>query len=130
MKNADNSCSNTLLNKVKINLNMFGALMLYGIGRHADSADVVAVNKRSPTDRHMQLNKKLAQPRNLCDSIGDSSVFGFSAGMRDCSLALRRPGYEIIAKEDSIPKSRLAGVRTSSPIGIGVNHKIRLSRWA
>jgi len=98
MKNADNSCSNTLLNKVKINLNMFGALMLYGIGRHVDGADIIAVNQGSSANRCMQLSKKLAQPRNLCDS----SVFGLSTGTRNCSLALGGPGDEIVTKEDRI----------------------------
>ena len=97
---------------------MFGALMLYGIGGHVDSADVVAVNQGSPANRRMQLNQKLVQPRNFCNSIGDSSVFGLSTGTRNCSLALGGLGDEIISKDDSIAESRLASVRTTSPIGI------------
>jgi len=112
MKDADSSCSNTLPNKVKINLNMFSALMLYGIGRHVDGADIIAVNQGSSANRRMQLSKKLAQPRNLCDSIGDSSVFGLSTGTQKCSLAFGGPG------EDSITGSRLASVRAASPISI------------
>ena len=88
MKDADNSFSNTLPNKMKINLNMFGALMLYGVGRHVDGADIVAVNQGSSANRRMQLNQKLVQPRNFCNSIGDSSVFGLSTGTRNCSLRL------------------------------------------
>jgi len=118
MKNANSSYNNTLPNKVKINLNMFGALMLYGIGRHVDNADIVAVNQGSSANRRMQLSKKLAQPRNLCDSIGDSSVFGLSTGTRNCSLALRGPGDEIVTKEGRIAGSRLAGIRATSPISI------------
>jgi len=113
MKNA-NSCSNTLPNKVKINLNMFGALMLYGIGRHVDDADIVTVNQGSSANRRMQLSKKLAQPRNLCDSIGDNSVFGLNTGTRNCSLALGGPGDEIVTKKDCIARSRLAGIRATS----------------
>ena len=56
MKNANSSCSNTLPNKVKINLNMFGALMLNGVGRHIYCADIIAVNQSSLTERNMQLN--------------------------------------------------------------------------
>ena len=102
MKNANSSYNNTLPNKVKINLNMFGALMLYGIGRHVDSTDVVVLNQGSPVNGCMQLNKKLAQPRNLCDSIGNSSVFGLGTGTRNCSLTLGGPGDEIVTKEDRI----------------------------
>jgi len=112
MKDADSSFSNTLPNKMKINLNMFGALMLDGIGGHVDGADVVAVNQGSPANRCMQLNQKLAQPRNLCNSIGDSSVFGLSTGTQNCSLAFGGPG------EDSITGSRLASVRAASPISV------------
>ena len=44
MKNMDSSCSNTLPNKGKVDLNMFGALMLNGVDRHVYGADVVAVD--------------------------------------------------------------------------------------
>ena len=56
MKDADNSFSNMLPNKMKINLNMFGTLMLYGIGAHVDGSDVVVVNQGSPANKRMQLN--------------------------------------------------------------------------
>jgi len=118
MKDADSSFSNTLPNKMKINLNMFGALMLDGIGGHVDGADVVAVNQGSPANRRVQLNQKLAQPRNFCNSMGDSSVFGVSTGMRNSNLAFGEPGDEIVTKEDSIAGSRLASVRAASPISI------------
>jgi len=55
MKNTDNSCSNMLPNKVKIDLDMFGALMLNGVGGHVDSVDVVTIDQGSPVDRNMQL---------------------------------------------------------------------------
>jgi hypothetical protein len=39
---------NTLMNKVKINLNMLGVLILNGVGGEADGADVVTVEQSSP----------------------------------------------------------------------------------
>jgi hypothetical protein len=36
---------NVLVDKVKINLNMLGALVLNGVGGEVDDADVVAVNQ-------------------------------------------------------------------------------------
>jgi hypothetical protein len=36
---------NALVDKVKINLNMFGALVLYGVGGKVDGADVVIVDQ-------------------------------------------------------------------------------------
>jgi hypothetical protein len=35
---------NTLVDKVKINLNMFGALVLNGVGGEVDGADVIALD--------------------------------------------------------------------------------------
>ena len=61
-------------------------------------------------------------------SIGDSSVFGLSTGMRNSNLAFGEPGDEIVTKEGSIDGSRLASVRAASPISVQVDHKIRLSR--
>jgi hypothetical protein len=39
---------NMLVDKVKINLNMLGALMLNGVGGEVDGADVVAVDQSGP----------------------------------------------------------------------------------
>jgi hypothetical protein len=39
---------NVLADKVKINLNMLGALVLNGVGGEVDDADVVAVNQSGP----------------------------------------------------------------------------------
>jgi hypothetical protein len=40
---------NALADKVKINLNMLGALVLNGVGGEVDSADVVAVDQSDPS---------------------------------------------------------------------------------
>uniref|UniRef100_A0A0A8XSD0 Uncharacterized protein n=1 Tax=Arundo donax TaxID=35708 RepID=A0A0A8XSD0_ARUDO len=48
MQDANITKSYSLPNKVKINLNMLGSLVLNRIGRHVDDADVVAVDKSSP----------------------------------------------------------------------------------
>jgi hypothetical protein len=39
---------NTFVDKVEINLNMFGALVLNGVGGEVDGADVVAVDQSGP----------------------------------------------------------------------------------
>ena len=56
MKNANNSYSNPLPNKVETNLDVLGALMLKEVGRHVNCADVIAVDQGNPTNRNMQLN--------------------------------------------------------------------------
>jgi hypothetical protein len=43
MKHSNITNSNTLPNKVEVDLNMLGALMLDGVGRHADNVDLVTI---------------------------------------------------------------------------------------
>ena len=45
MKNSKITNGNPLPDKVEINLNMFGSLMLNRVGGHVDGADVVAVDQ-------------------------------------------------------------------------------------
>jgi hypothetical protein len=45
VKNTNVIEGHTLANKVKINLDMFGALMLDGVGGHVDNADIVTINQ-------------------------------------------------------------------------------------
>jgi hypothetical protein len=40
--------SNALADKVKINLNMLGALVLNGVGGEVDGAEVIAVDQSGP----------------------------------------------------------------------------------
>jgi hypothetical protein len=47
MEDVDNTNGNTLPNKVKVNLNMFGVLVLNLVGQHVDDADVVAIGQGS-----------------------------------------------------------------------------------
>jgi hypothetical protein len=39
---------NTLTDKVKINLNILGALVLNGVGGEVDNADIIAVDQSGP----------------------------------------------------------------------------------
>jgi hypothetical protein len=45
MKDANITKSNALLNKMKIDLHMLGALMLNGVGEHIDNTDVVTIDQ-------------------------------------------------------------------------------------
>ena len=47
MHDKDITKSNALPNKVKIDLDVLGALMLDGVAGHVDRADVVAIDQRS-----------------------------------------------------------------------------------
>ena len=49
--------SNTLPNKVKIDLNVLGALMLNGVGTHVDSTNVVTIDQSVVAKWNVQLKK-------------------------------------------------------------------------
>ena len=102
MKDADSSKCHSFSNEVKINLNEFGTLMLNGVGRHVDGADVVTIDQCGMRLGCMQLSKQLAQPGGLSDGIGHNTIFSFSTGTGDGVLALGGPGDQVIAKKHSI----------------------------
>ena len=52
---------------------MFGALMLNGVGRHVDRADVITIDQHGTTKRGMELLEKLSQPGRLSNGVGDST---------------------------------------------------------
>ena len=80
---------NPFPNEMEIYLNMLGALMLDRIRGHVHSANVVTVNQGGVVKRRMQLNQKLAQPRDLSNCIGNSMVLSLSARARDGVLTFR-----------------------------------------
>jgi hypothetical protein len=79
MQNTKITNSNSLPDEVKIDLNVFNALMLNRVGCHVDCTDVVAVHQCGTPERSMQLQKKLAQPGGLSNSISHRAILGFSA---------------------------------------------------
>ena len=52
---------------------MFGALMLDGVGRHVDRADVVTVDQHGTAKRDIELLEKLSQPGRLSNGVGDNT---------------------------------------------------------
>jgi hypothetical protein len=65
---------NTLVNKVEINLNMLGALVLNGVSEEVDGADIVAVDQSGPRQGVVQLRKHLMKPARLCHTVGHGAV--------------------------------------------------------
>jgi len=60
MQNTKVTNDNSLLNEVKIDLNVLGSLMLNWVGGHVDCTDVIAVHQCGTPEGSMQLQKKLA----------------------------------------------------------------------
>ena len=55
MQNTDITKINALPNEVKINLNVFGMLMLNWVGGHVNCADVVTIDQRGTAQGSMEL---------------------------------------------------------------------------
>jgi hypothetical protein len=106
-----------LTNKVKINLNMPGALVLNGFGGEIDGADIVAVDQSDPRQGAVQLHKQLTKPTRLRYGV----VLCLSARTRDDVLTLRGLGDEAVTQEHCIARSGPASVTTTGPVNISVD---------
>jgi hypothetical protein len=116
---------NVLADKVKINLNMLGALVLHGVGGEVDGADVVAVDQSGPRQGAVQLHKQLTKPTRLCHAVGHGTVLRLSARTRDDVLTLRGPGDEVVTQEHRVVRSGPASVGTTGPISVSVDDVVR-----
>lgn len=67
MQNADMPQCNTISNEMKVNLNVFGALMLDWIRGHVGSTDIVAEDDGSTGQRLVKFLEKLAEPTGFSD---------------------------------------------------------------
>ena len=128
MKNTNITSSNPLEDEVEVDLDVLDALMLSGVGGHVHRADVVTIDQDGSTERSVKFLEKLAQPRSLCNSIGNSAILGFCTGARNSLLPLKRPGDQIVTEEHSKAPGRLARVRTTSPISIRVDNQLSRRR--
>jgi hypothetical protein len=112
---------NALADKVKINLNMLGALVLNVIGGEVDGAYVVAVDQSGPRLGVVQLHKQLSKPTGLCHAVGHGAVLCLSTRMRDDVLTLRGSGDEVVAQEHCVARSGMVSVGTIGPVSISVD---------
>jgi hypothetical protein len=69
-EDADLTDGNLLLDKMKINLHMLGALMLNGIGREIHDADIITVDEGAPRQWGLELVEQLTQPGHLSHAVG------------------------------------------------------------
>jgi hypothetical protein len=99
--------------------------MLHEIGGEVDLADVVAIDEGGTLERTVELLEQLAQPGGLCHAVGHNAILGLCAGAGDEGLQLGDSGDEVGTQEHDISGSGLACVGTSSPISVGVDHKVR-----
>jgi hypothetical protein len=91
MQHANLAHGNTIVNKVQIDLDVLGALVLDGVRQHVDSANIVAEHNRSWRRWSMKLVEELTNPSSLSNDIGHITVLSLSAGTRDRVLPLQSP---------------------------------------
>jgi hypothetical protein len=128
MEYADLTHGDSLSNKIKINLHMFGVLMLNGVDREVHGVDVVAVDESAPRRQTLELMEQLAQPGGFSHAVGDGAVLGFHAGPIDDRLSLGRPGHKVVPEEHRIAGRRVISVRTSSPVSVSVDDEVGAGR--
>jgi hypothetical protein len=116
--------NDSLSDKMKINLNMFDALMLNEVCGEVHDADIIAVDESALRRRILELMEQQAQPGGLSHTVGDGMVLGFCAGPRDDRLSLGRPGHQVVPEEHRVAGCRATSVRTSSPVSVGVHDKV------
>jgi hypothetical protein len=128
MEYADLTDDDFLSDKMKINLHMFSALMLNGVGGEVHGADVVAVDESASRRQTLKLMEQLVQPGGLSHAFGDGLVLDFRTGPRDDRLSLGRSGHNVVPKEHRVAGRRSMSVRTSSPVNVSVDDEVGAGR--
>lgn len=111
---------------MQINLNMFGALTMYRVGGHVECTDVVTADQGGTARRGVKLTQELAQPGDLCHSVGHAAVLYLCTGPRHSLLAFGGPGDKAVPEEHGLARGGLARIRTDSPVSVGVNNQLGL----
>ena len=88
MKNSNVPQRNTISNEMKVDLNVFGALVLDWIRGHVHSTDIVAEDNCSTGQGSVELLEKLAEPTSFSNGVGNASILRFGAGTGDGMLTL------------------------------------------
>ena len=78
MKYTELTQLNLLADKVNIELNVFGALVLHRISREIGGRHVVTEDHSSLRKRNPKLTKKMTEPTSLRNNIGDSRYSALS----------------------------------------------------
>jgi hypothetical protein len=59
-------------------------------------------------------------PTLLSHGVSQNTVHGLDTGARHIRLAFRGPGYQVVAKVDTITRGGAASVRAACPVCVGV----------
>lgn len=67
----------TIINEMKINLDVFCTGMENGVGREIGNANVITMDERSMGKRNMKVTVEALKPDNFGSGISNSSEFSF-----------------------------------------------------
>jgi hypothetical protein len=70
-------------------ISMCFALVLHGIGREVDHANVVEVDQCGASEGGVELLEQLTEPGRLGHTVGHNAILGLNAGARDDGLSLK-----------------------------------------
>jgi hypothetical protein len=118
VKDPNSSTGGPFADEVKIDLDMFRALVLDQVGGEVDDADVVSEDQGARGQWTVELLEQLTKPGRHVP------ILGLGAGAGDDWLALRRPRDVAITEEHGIPRGGAARVWTARLVGIGVDAKL------
>jgi hypothetical protein len=96
MEDADLTNGYLLSDKMKINLHMFGALMLNGVDGEIHGTNIVAVDKCAPRRRRLELMEQLTKPCGLSHAISNGAILGLCTGAGDDGSSFGRPGHQVV----------------------------------
>jgi hypothetical protein len=87
VKNKHLTKSNSITDKVKVDLNVLGVLVLNRVCRHVDGANIVTKPHGGSMEWSMEFLQELVDPRGLDDGVGDGAVLSLGTGARHGVLA-------------------------------------------
>lgn len=121
---------NALADEVYVELDVFGVLVVDGVGAHVHSRYVVTVSDSSLGDGAVEFAKELTQPDTLGRRVRHRPVLGLRARTRDRGFALRGPRDQQVTKEDAEPRGRPPCIRAAGLVSVRVRRDVKLGRGA
>lgn len=119
MKHSDMPQNSVFTNKMKVDFDVFSALMLHWVAGHVHRTYIVAKHDDSFTKRMLELRENLSYPRGLSHGIGDGTILCFSTRTGDRVLALGGPRHKVISEK--MTKTRWASRCIAHLISINVS---------
>ena len=101
MKNADMTDRYLFTQEVYVNLNVFGAAMLDGVGQHVDGTNIVIVDHCGRAQRSVKFLEDLAEPATLVNSMGNRAILRLCTRPRNSRLTLGGPRDKTVAEVDT-----------------------------